>query len=146
MRGARPAECRRQRPLNTAAVRTELLKRFADYHERLRILITDNDGPYTHRPVYVLPQPHIWPHDPGVTLLGDAAHLGSPFRGDGTGHAMLDGAELALALARHDGLDRAVASYATTLRERRAGERDDGVTPVGVLRRPAAGAASGQHR
>ncbi|MFB7457067.1 FAD-dependent oxidoreductase [Streptomyces sp. NPDC056188] len=119
----------------TAAVRAELLERFAGYHERLRVLIRDNDGPYVHRPVHVLPQPHTWPHTPGVTLLGDAAHLGSPFRGDGTGHAMLDGAELALCLAYHDDLGRAVAAYETGMWARRARNRDDGATPARILRR-----------
>ncbi|MGC4983398.1 FAD-dependent oxidoreductase [Streptomyces sp. DT193] len=122
-------------PAGTAAVRAELLKRFAGYHERLRVLITDNDGPYVHRPVYVLPQPHTWPRTPGVTLLGDAAHLGSPFRGDGTGHAMLDGAELARFLARPDDLDRAVAAYETAMRARRARNRADGATPARIFRR-----------
>ncbi|WRZ89780.1 FAD-dependent monooxygenase [Streptomyces sp. NBC_01007] len=122
-------------PAGTAAVRAELLKRFAGYHERLRALITDNDGPYTHRPVYTLPQRHTWPHTPGVTLIGDAAHLRSPFRDDGTGHAMLDGAELALSLARPDDLGRAVAAYETTMRARRARNRDGGATPAGIFRR-----------
>lgn len=117
-------------PGDTAAVRAELLRRFAGYHERLRVLITDNDGPYSHRSVGVLPQPHTWPHDPGVTLLGDAAHLGSPFRDDGTGHALLDGAELALSLARHDDPGEAVACYETTMRARRARDRDDAAMPA----------------
>lgn len=47
---------------------------------RMRQMITENDGLYIHRPIFVLPVSHTWDHNPTVTLLGDAAHLMPPAR------------------------------------------------------------------
>ncbi|MGW4073884.1 FAD-dependent oxidoreductase [Streptomyces asiaticus] len=102
-------------PADPAATRKRLLDLFPDWDEGLRALIADSDGPLVPRPIHALPIGHRWDRVPGVTLLGDAAHLMSPFAGAGANLAMLDGAELALALAAHDDLEQALHAYETAM-------------------------------
>lgn len=104
----------------TEAVRAVLLDRFADWDERLLTLLRANDGGFVNRPLFALPVPHLWTHTPGLTLLGDAAHLMSPFTGRGADLAMLDGAELADALTGHGDPDEAVRAYETAMLPRAA--------------------------
>ncbi|WP_438289738.1 FAD-dependent oxidoreductase [Streptomyces sp. HUAS TT7] len=96
---------------DAAAVREALLKEFTGWSGDLLGFITDTDTGYINRPLYALPVPHTWQHTPGLTLLGDAAHLMSPFSGMGANLAMLDGADLARALIDNTAIDDAVRAY-----------------------------------
>ncbi|MEU5209124.1 NAD(P)/FAD-dependent oxidoreductase [Streptomyces sp. NPDC020742] len=108
------------RMADTEAVRAVLLDTFAGWDEGLLALLRENDGGFLNRPLFALPVPHTWTHTPGLTLLGDAAHLMTPFSGMGANLAMLDGAELAEALAGHDGRDSALRAYEAAMLPRSA--------------------------
>lgn len=104
-----------------AAAKTAVVQEFAGWHPDLRALVTDSDGPLVPRKIYALPIGHSWDRVPGVTLLGDAAHLMSPFAGEGANLAMLDGADLGQALAAHpEDVETAVTAYETALFPRSA--------------------------
>ncbi|MFF4354366.1 FAD-dependent oxidoreductase [Streptomyces sp. NPDC001530] len=100
---------------HTAAVREALLKEFTGWHPDLLGFIADTDTGYINRPLYALPVPHTWQHTAGLTLLGDAAHLMSPFSGMGANLAMLDGADLARALIDNPAVDDATRAYENLL-------------------------------
>ncbi|WP_235994532.1 FAD-dependent oxidoreductase [Nonomuraea montanisoli] len=104
---------------DAAAVRDHLLTVFDGWHDSLLDLIRESDGGFVNRPLHVLPAGHTWDHVPGVTLLGDAAHLMPP-AGIGANLAMLDGADLAEAVVVHGGIDEAVRAYENRMLPRAA--------------------------
>ncbi|OYO29123.1 NAD(P)/FAD-dependent oxidoreductase [Janthinobacterium sp. PC23-8] len=106
---------------------------FAGWAPALKALITDSDTPPLFRPIYALPAEHRWARVPGVTLLGDAAHLAMP-NGEGANLALLDGAELGLALVAHrDDVEAALAAYEQAMFPRSAAAAAEGAALHALL-------------
>jgi 2-polyprenyl-6-methoxyphenol hydroxylase-like FAD-dependent oxidoreductase len=100
---------------DTTAATARIVAEFEGWAPELTALITDGDTAPFPRMLYTLPQAHRWDRVPGVTLLGDAAHLMPP-SGDGANLAMLDGAELGKALAAHPGdVEAALERYESAM-------------------------------
>ena len=108
----------------TAAAR--IAAEFDGWAPELTALITDGDTAPVLRTLNALPIEHSWDRVPGVTLLGDAAHLAAP-NGEGANLAMYDGAELGKAIAAHpDGIETALTAYEEALFPRSAASAADG--------------------
>lgn len=105
---------------DASAAKARIATEFDGWATELTALITDGETAPVSRMIYTLPIDHRWGRVPGVTLLGDAAHLMPP-SGDGANLAMLDGAQLGKAIAARPGnIEAALAEYEAALFPRSA--------------------------
>jgi len=96
---------------DAAAATAKVAAEFDGWAPGLTALITDGETTPALRALHTLPIDHQWARAPGVTLIGDAAHLAPP-AGDGANLAMFDGAELAAAIAANPGdIEAALAGF-----------------------------------
>lgn len=110
---------------DAAAMTARVVTEFDGWAPELTALITAGDTPPVLRRLFTLPAGHRWPRTPGVTLLGDAAHLMPP-NGEGANLAMLDGAELGQAIAAHpDDIETALAEHEQAMFARAGAAADD---------------------
>jgi 2-polyprenyl-6-methoxyphenol hydroxylase-like FAD-dependent oxidoreductase len=105
-------------PVSTLA---RVAAEFDGWAPELTALLSSTETDPVLRPIYALPVEHRWDRVPGVTLIGDAAHLMSPFAGEGANLAMYDAAELGKAIAANPGnVEAALIAYEQDLFPRSA--------------------------
>ena len=101
-----------------------LEEEYKDWNDELKGLITHANPDIVARPLYMLPIDFSWTSKQGLTLLGDAAHLMTPFAGEGVNLAMVDAVHLSKAIvkasteAEHTELFNAIKEYEETMLER----------------------------
>ncbi|RZU37516.1 2-polyprenyl-6-methoxyphenol hydroxylase-like FAD-dependent oxidoreductase [Streptomyces sp. BK022] len=112
---------------DSAAALAHIAHEFDDWAPRLTALVADGDTAPVPRQIHALPAEHRWDRTPGVTLLGDAAHLTAP-NGEGANLALYDGAELGKAIAAHPGdVEAALTAYEREMFPRSAAAALEGV-------------------
>lgn len=112
---------------NSNVALKQLAHQFDQWHNDLLALITESEKGPILRKINALPVGHQWDRVPGVTILGDAAHVMTP-AGEGANLAMFDGSELAQAIIEHpNDIETAFAQYEQALfpRSEKAAARAD---------------------
>ena len=100
---------------NSNVALKQLADQFDQWHNDLLALITESEKGPILRKIHALPVGHQWDRVPGVTILGDAAHVMTP-AGEGANLAMFDGSELAQAIIEHpNDIETAFAQYEQAL-------------------------------
>ena len=106
------------RDASPADARAQMARYFSSWSPDLKRLISEGDF-FGIRPLYAMPIGAKWITHPAVSLLGDAAHLMSPFSGEGVNLALADALDLANALTQ-GGEIAAIQVYEQTMIARAA--------------------------
>lgn len=84
-------------PLDSKKIpsKDDVLKHYADWTPKLRDMLHACNGEIKCRSLYMHTVGSRWDHRPGITMIGDAAHLMTPFGGEGVNLAFQDALRLA---------------------------------------------------
>ncbi|KAK5709934.1 hypothetical protein LTR17_019322 [Elasticomyces elasticus] len=106
-------------------LRAFLMQLYADWAPTITDLIRNSDDAFRLWPLYALPFESLsWESVPGISLIGDAAHLEIP-DGEGVNRALTDGVSLARSIVKHHeggDFDLAVREYEAEMLPRVRGE------------------------
>ncbi|KAG8678322.1 hypothetical protein FRC09_019930 [Ceratobasidium sp. 395] len=83
---------------NPVATKADVLAHYEDWAPVLQDIIRFSDDSVQTRALHMFPLSHSWEPRAGLTLLGDAAHVMTPYAGEGVNAAMWDSLELAKAI------------------------------------------------
>jgi len=113
---------------------------FADWDHIYQELFENATTPFVPRPLYSMPLDQTWQPQKNLTMLGDAAHLMTPFAGEGVNMAMLDALELSKCLINEDypGIQEAIAAYEIQMRQRAARAAKESMDSMIAMHAPGA--------
>lgn len=101
--------------LNNHEIKNQLLNDFGDWDADLKKYIEYAGDDILLRRIYKLPIGFKWENQSNLTLIGDAAHLMSPFAGEGVNMALYDAYLLAEAIKNNTDLQSALDEYETNM-------------------------------
>lgn len=99
------------RKLSLDALKERLLAEYSDWDSELKNYIAYSYDDIKFRRIYKLPIGLTWATQPNITIIGDAAHLMSPFAGEGVNMALYDAYLLAESFKNFNNLTEVLKVY-----------------------------------
>lgn len=99
------------RNLSLDALKERLLAEYSDWDSELKNYIAYSYDDIKFRRIYKLPIGLTWATQPNITIIGDAAHLMSPFAGEGVNMALYDAYLLAESFKNFNNLTEVLKVY-----------------------------------
>lgn len=99
------------RKLSLDALKERLLAEYSDWDSELQNYIAYSYDDIKFRRIYKLPIGLTWATQPNITIIGDAAHLMSPFAGEGVNMALYDDYILAESFKNFNNLTEVLKVY-----------------------------------